>query len=353
MISTLKFKRILVATLLAGLALVVIRSSRTDDAPKSTVPQTLALATTSDVALIPDANQNAVTKNATLENVKAFNESTEVFQQRFSALVNHDPLAAFALAKSLPIGDPQRDTIRTLVCGLVQTNSELAASMVADLSSPLAEQMAAALATAWGKKDLPAAIDWARHLAEGKLRNEVLLTLSADWATLDALDAAEFAHLSLSDEAEIQAQFLSIIGGRWASKDPVDAIAWSLKLPEGDSRETFLAAVSSTMSESFPAEAAQLVASLTPGSRQEDAALTVVLHWVRKNPQAAVEWAQSFPSDSLRLNTLLNLVSTLTIDEPESMQKVLENWPDSPEREQAIDRYTTEILASKTAVTSE
>ena len=90
---------------------------------------------------------------------------------------------------------------------------------------------------------------------------------------------------------------LESIAGRWAAKDVRTASAWAAQLPPGSSRDSFVAGLSSTLGETAPEEAADFVATMIPGPRQEGAALTVLLEWGQKiSRQRAIGLAFSRPA---------------------------------------------------------
>ena len=276
-----------------------------------------------------------------------------------------NPAQAIALIANLPPGDSQRDFAHRVVNDLLENDPQLAADFVTRLPSPLNWQMAAALASAWAQKDTPRAVEWATNLPSCPIRSHALFSLSAHWADADPRAAAAFVvncsatdlpldPQPLSDPDEnatnrIRSQMLEIIAAGWVARDAPSARAWAAKLPPGDSRDAFIAGLVSSLAETSPAESAELVASMTPGLRQDDAALTVLLEWGRTDLPAAADWLKLFPSGDFRDKALLNLAANSTEHDADSVHNFLLNWPEPFERIRAVRHYLTTTLSQNAA----
>jgi len=282
---------------------------------------------------------------------------------QLAALAGSDPAQAARLIGNLPVGDPQRDFTLQVVQTAFDTNPAVAAELIGHLTAPLDSQMASALASLWGTQDIASAVAWATNLPPGPVQTQALFSLLADWGSADPGGAAEFivrpvenefpldarnAHDASESESEtssrIRTQMMEIIGARWAATNSSAAIAWADQLPLGNSRDSFLAGISSTIGEMAPGNAAELVASMSPGEKQEEAALTVLLEWGRKDLQAAGEWLGLFSAGDFRHRALLNLTSTALYEDPAATQTLLLSWPEPDERTQAIRHYFDETL---------
>src|SRR4029077_20197345 len=67
------------------------------------------------------------------------------------------------------------------------------------------------------------------------------------------------------------------------------------------------------------AAAAFALKSLTPGRQQDDAIIAIAQRWVQQTPEAAAEWAASFPEGPLRATTLeetIKLWSDQNLEKP-------------------------------------
>ena len=293
------------------------------------------------------------------------NLASEHMLDRLALIAESDIDSAIAVLEQLPEGDLQRDLVRQLLTSLFEKDPVLAAELVARLHRPLDTQMAAALASVWVRKDIKGAVEWVRGLPPGNARSQALVSVCPDWSAVDPRSAAEFVFSSIAADfpvdvsgsdasavsltetsaaERLRAQMLSIIGSRWAANDSMAAATWAAQLPAGKGRDSFVAGLTSVLAENSPAEAAELVASMSPSQQQEDAALTVLLQWRRVDFKAAGDWIKLFPEGDFREKALLNLISNSSQQEAGSAESLLLIWPDAAERTRAIRQYLTENL---------
>ena len=269
-------------------------------------------------------------------------------------------------------GDRQRDLARQLLNELFDKSPASAAELISHLPAPLDWQMASALASMWGPRDPVATLEWATNLPPGPVRSQALFSFCGDWASLDPRGAAEFISNSAdtdfplarsesvqagSDAADIsgrlKSQMLEIIAARWTSADPDAALTWAAQMPSGNSRDAFIAGLSSALGEAAPASAAGLVASMTPGSPQSNAALTVLLEWGRDDLAGAGDWLKLFPSGDFRQKGLLGLIDNASERDVQSVKNLLLAWPEPDERAKAICSYLTQNLTVEPAHSAE
>ena len=273
-----------------------------------------------------------------------------------------DPARAAALIAHLPDSDRQHDLALQFLQQLFAQNPALAADFVRRSPPPLDWQMGSALASMWGEKDTHKAVEWARNLPRGPVRTQALMSLCADWGSVDPQAAAEFvmnaeetdfpiasldpvAGNELEVSSRIRNQILEIIGHRWADKDREAAIGWTESVPTGTARDSFLAGIGSAVAAVDAARAADLVASMNPGWKQEDAALTVLLEWGRDNLVDAGDWLNLFSPGEFRERALLNLVGNALHQSSADAKMFVLAWPEPEERSHAIHHYLNEILA--------
>ncbi|MBW8781888.1 MAG: hypothetical protein JF599_08375 [Verrucomicrobia bacterium] len=118
-------------------------------------------------------------------------------------------------------------------------------------------------------------------------------------AERDPIEALEFAldhHL-----LETQPGLLENLTGQWASHDFKAAHEWLGKQEPSDWRDQLMARVAYVRSQSDPAAAAQIVSKeITPGPRQNEAAISVLHQWARRDAAAAATWVAAFPPGDLR-----------------------------------------------------
>jgi hypothetical protein len=308
---------------------------------------------------LPDAQPSSEKREAASANLSALNElATGIDSSGDSSVA-----ATVSFLDGLPEGDQQRDLARELLTKLFEKDPTSAAEFVAALHEPLNIQMAAALATLWGEKDARSAAKWAKNLPPSPVRSHALLSLCADWAAADPQSAANFVINSPASDfpigggatssvaspadslaSDVHSQMIFIIGNRWVVQNSGEAIKSVGQLPAGPDRDLLIVGITSSLAESSPSDAATLVASMTPGQQQNDAALTVLLEWGRSDPQAAANWLKLFPTGEFRDKAIHNLTVILAEQEPDSAKSVLLDWPDTTERARAIRSYLNETL---------
>lgn len=151
------------------------------------------------------------------------------------------------------------------------------------------------LALEWAAQDPLSAEQWASSLAEQNDRpqalNLVCMTLSGH-SPVEAITMAERNHLG--------EPIVETIVSLWAAKDFPRASEW-VASTTGDTRDKLLPKLAIARAEAAPEEAATLVAlSMQEGQSQEEAAMSVLHQWLRKDPQAAAAWIGTFPDGPLK-----------------------------------------------------
>lgn len=152
------------------------------------------------------------------------------------------------------------------------------------------------LAGDWAVDDPVAAEDWASTLEELADRG-----LALNHVCLRAADAAPADAIGMARRNNLGAGVVEAIVGRWAAKDFSAAEDWVNGSTMGDERNTLLAKLAQARAEREPAEAAAMVSeSMTSGEAQEEAAMSVLHQWLRRDPDAAVAWIDAFPDGPLK-----------------------------------------------------
>ncbi len=152
------------------------------------------------------------------------------------------------------------------------------------------------LAQEWASEDPTSAEQWASNLPENADRTQALNLVCMTRAKHSPAEAISMAQRNMTGGALVED-----IVGRWASKDFAEASEWVTGSTTGDMRNSLLAKLALTRAESAPEEAATLVAlSMREGQVQEEAAVSVLHQWLRKDPQAAAGWISTFPDGPLK-----------------------------------------------------
>lgn len=151
----------------------------------------------------------------------------------------------------------------------------------------------------WAATDPAAATLWADRLPDPAERQEALQAVCFKIAEKDpgaALDMAETYDLGAKGGSVFEN-----LTAQWSAKDADAALAWALQRAPGRTRDGLIARVAFGLSTSQPAEAARLVEELmAPGSRQDEAAASVVHQWSLRDAPAAAGWVEGLPPGPLR-----------------------------------------------------
>lgn len=160
-------------------------------------------------------------------------------------------------------------------------------------------EASAMLAGTWARQDLEAALGWGRGLPAGAERDGVLLALAGEAALKDPRVAIEL--LGDLESCEESRATLVQAAGAWGGSDREAAAAWARGLEEPGQREAALAAIATAWADRDPHGAAALVLeSVGDGSIEENSIVGIVQRFAFRDPQAAREWVEQFPTGRTR-----------------------------------------------------
>lgn len=205
----------------------------------------------------------------------------------------------------------------------------------------------AALARRWVGKDPREALDFARRLPPGEVRETFLRQLSVTWAGKDIKAALAWSD-QLENESERrhvrslmciafsetggnsgQALELAIEHGadeggdgllenltmQWATRETPAALEWARRQPAGEWSDRLMARVVFILAKSDPFHAAcQVAEEMEPGPMQNEAMLSVLHQWAKSDLAAASDWAGNLPTGVLRdraMNELAGLQNSV------------------------------------------
>ena len=159
---------------------------------------------------------------------------------------------------------------------------------------------------AWAAKDPEAALAAAMKLPEGDERDQALSSVCLGLAETNPAEAVKLAQtLNLGKQpGAVMANLVQ----QWAGTDLSSTLDWANGQPAGDQRDGFTTRIAYVMSQSNPADAANLVVNqISPGPTQDEAVMMVVNQWAHQNLAAAATWVKEFPSGSLQARAAAEL----------------------------------------------
>ena len=159
---------------------------------------------------------------------------------------------------------------------------------------------------AWAQKDPAAALAWAAGIADPAQRQQAQEIICLDLAQRDPRKAVQTAiDTRLCDT---DAGLLDNLTAQWADRDFAGAHDWVRQQEAGDWHEELTAHIAFIGSKSDPAVAAQIVVGeMTPGPRQDEAAISVLHQWAQSDLEAAAAWANAFPEGNLHRRALAEI----------------------------------------------
>lgn len=122
----------------------------------------------------------------------------------------------------------------------------------------------------------------------------------ADTDVLAAIESALAQNLCADDPG-----LLPSLLGRWAREDFTGAHAWLRAQEPAAWRDDLLARLAFFQAQNDPLAAARLVlADIRPGPARDEAIISVVHQWARRDAEAARLWAKSLPDAPLSLRAM-------------------------------------------------
>ena len=148
---------------------------------------------------------------------------------------------------------------------------------------------------AWAERNPQRAWDWLRSAPEGAKRDSV-----SERVCLGIAETNAAAAVMCGDVYGVRTNVLENLMVQWADRDVGAAYAWAAAKPPGEQRDGLLSRIAFVESKTDPKDAATLVAEqIPPGPIQDEAAISVLYQWALKDPEAAMNWAQTFSSETL------------------------------------------------------
>ncbi len=177
------------------------------------------------------------------------------------------------------------------------------------LSQPylMGHQLIGGLMQAWGKKDLPQAVEWALALEDEQLKHEALnlLSYTRDQHKIDLI-ADEVNRLP---EGNVRSGLLTQLAEQKAQIDPDAAVNWVSSWPDSTERNKAISAIiGNRTSQSLEATASLVEQALAAGINPDETATDMLINqWHYKAPEEAYQWASNLPDSAVKNRALLLL----------------------------------------------
>ena len=170
------------------------------------------------------------------------------------------------------------------------------------------------------------------HLQE-YARQGLVATLQIPTGDISDVDVDTVLDWYATLDASTQRELSPSLSFAIARRQPERALDWARSL-EGQARETALRSVLSSLASTDLELAQRLVAEMDDPELRFESSTTIVYAAARADPQAALEWAQSFESEPERVALVGAVLNRWADDEPEVAVDMLLDMRRGPFRDQ-------------------
>jgi hypothetical protein len=306
-----------------------------------------------------------------------------------------DPRAEIAWALGLSDTNMRRETLSTGIARLAANDLPAALEQIHAMPSGEDRDRAVlAAANTAATKDAHGALRLLDELPAGLNRNSAAARLCDTWGQTDPRGALDWLVQNVpaakADGWSVSGSFgrnyynnspgLASIVQRWVGSSPQDAIAWAQALPDGDNKNSAMAAVVQSLASTdfslaestfnqLPADAQQIAAStltnnllqqdtakarawvesLPEGAAQNNGLMAVARQWADQNPTAAADWLGTLVPGKGRDNAIAGYSSAVFQSDPESALSWVMTIADARDRDQQTERFAAWWLRTDSA----
>jgi hypothetical protein len=216
-----------------------------------------------------------------------------------------------------------------------------------------------AVASAWAQKDLEGVMDWIGDLPPSYETRQARMTAILSCGTQDPQATAELImentppgesgeliqmlipQWSLNDfdgamewakdlpSGQMRDDSLATLGIQMAFKDPKKAIELADELPSEAARANVVTTAIDSLSLNDPQAAADQIDRLSDATSRISAMHSLVRNWAAKDPERAAEYVDSLPNDKERSQVAASLMQSLSYSQPDKAAELMERYPDS------------------------
>jgi hypothetical protein len=209
-------------------------------------------------------------------------------------------IAATERALASGLKEERENALTNLLPSLIAQNPAAAARLAVDIEDEdLRMEVLDWVAKLWSARDLTAALAWADSLPFRDEKEVAVAAVCEQVATTSVVDAVKMYSTHILTERPMPG--LENLTQRWAENDFFSALAWTKDRQPGPQRDGLLARVAFVQAKVAPLEAATLaVTQMSPGEAQNEAVISVLHQWAKRDLAAASAWAEQFTEGPLR-----------------------------------------------------
>jgi len=187
------------------------------------------------------------------------------------------------------------------------------------------------VAMSWARQNPREALEWAQGLESSSESRRATENVIREFGYNDPAGAFRVA-VDLSNLPDFT---LENIAGRWAARDPEEAISYIRSLPRG--RRATLALNSAVQEVAYerPMEAMRLVEYLEPGIARNGALRAIASELAAENAVTAADWVMQLSSEEERASAINDVVMRWAGLDPEAAARFVGRLPEGQTRENA------------------
>jgi hypothetical protein len=236
----------------------------------------------------------------------------------------NDVAAAMSWLENLPDGPKKDAALLALASSIAERAPTLAAQCCALLTTTQPlTNVVQSIATALSRDDISNAVVWACSQKDEAARRTALSVLSDSWAQADPKGMATYA-LGLPAGND-QTEYLTAACRQLALRDWPGTVALLQPLSEGELRRIILEQAARACDLSHLAQAAKDIATMPAGDDQQAAIKGLLSSW--PDPETAIAWLGSFPESNSQPAQVQSVIKSWAQSEPAAVSKWLANLP--------------------------
>jgi hypothetical protein len=160
----------------------------------------------------------------------------------------------------------------------------------------------------WARTNTAEALTWLVNAPDGPQREVVVEIVCSELAQTAPAQAVALAGRYAGSNTNFTQSLLANLAQQWAELDMQAACAWATATPAGAEQNRLLGRIALVQSKHNPEAAARFVAEqMSPGTLQDEAALSVIYQWALRDAPAAQAWVQMFSESPLRYRAMLEV----------------------------------------------
>ena len=247
-----------------------------------------------------------------------------------------DSFGATAWLKSLPPGSQRNQLVSGLAIDLAKNHPETALELARFLpTGSLREQALQSALSQWALRDSEAVLKWANGKVDAGLVRTANLAVIQHFAETDPARAVALLEFTPGLSVNDRQANLSNLARHWAERNPAQALAWAKNLPPGQQLETIPGILAQQAGEN-PQAALDRARVLSDPRVRRLALQQVVTEWGSQDGAAAAKWLMGQSDRRLATELAPQLIQQIAETDIATAQTLANQMPPGEARTRAI-----------------